>query len=47
MPQDYLADYDVLSIVVEMPKKLLAPASGQPGVIALWATTATPDGHAE
>ncbi|MGA7356496.1 MAG: DUF4331 family protein [Candidatus Cybelea sp.] len=47
MPQDYLADYDVLSIVVEMPKKLLAPASGQPGVIALWATTGTPDGHAE
>jgi uncharacterized protein DUF4331 len=46
-PRDYLADYDVLSIVVEMPKSMLAPASGSPGVIALWATTGTPDGHAE
>ena len=25
-PHDYLAPYDVLSIVIEMPKKLLAPA---------------------
>jgi hypothetical protein len=24
-----------------MPKKLLAPASGSPGVVGLWATTAT------
>lgn len=46
-PQDYLADYDVLSIVVEMPKKMLAPSGGKPGVIALWATAGTPDGHAE
>jgi hypothetical protein len=46
-PEDYLADYDVLSIVIEMPKSMLAPASGSPGVIALWATTGTPDGHAE
>lgn len=46
-PQDYLADYDVLSIVIEMPKSMLAPASGSPGLIALWATTGTPDGHAE
>ncbi len=46
-PHDYLAPYDVLSIVVEMPKKMLAPASGSPGVIALWATTGTPDGQSE
>lgn len=39
-PMDYLASYDVLSVVIEMPKKLLAPASGSPGVIGLWATTA-------
>jgi hypothetical protein len=47
MPQDFLADYDVISIVVEMPKKLLAPSGGSPGLIALWATTGTPDGNAE
>jgi Domain of unknown function (DUF4331) len=41
-PKDFLAPYDVLSIVIEMPKKLLAPASGSPGVIGLWATTASP-----
>lgn len=46
-PQDYLSDYDVLSIVIEIPKKLLAPKSGSPGVIGLWATTATPNGHPE
>ena len=46
-PHDYLAPYDVLSIVIEMPKKMLAPAGGSPGVIALWATTATPHGHPE
>ena len=46
-PHDLLASYDVLSIVIEMPKKLLAPASGSPGPIALWATTGTPDGKPE
>ncbi len=46
-PQDFLADYDVISIVIEMPKKLLAPASGSPGLIALWATAGTSDGQAE
>jgi len=46
-PQDFLAPYDVLSIVIEMPKKMLAPAGASPGVIGLWATTATPDGHSE
>lgn len=46
-PHDLLAPYDVLSIVIEMPKALLAPASGSPGVIGLWATAATPDGQSE
>ena len=46
-PNDFLAPYDVLSIVIEMPKTMLAPASGSPGVIGLWATTATPDGQSE
>ena len=46
-PHDYLTPYDVLSIVIEMPKKMLAPSSGSPGVIALWATTGTPNGRAE
>jgi len=46
-PQDLLAPYDVISIVVEMPKTMLAPSGGTPGVVGLWATTATPDGKAE
>jgi hypothetical protein len=46
-PHDLLAPYNVLSIVVEMPKSMLAPPGRSPGVIALWATTATPDGHSE
>jgi hypothetical protein len=46
-PHDFLAPYDVLSIVIEMPKKLLAPAGGAPGVVALWATTGTPNGRPE
>ena len=46
-PHDYLAPYDVLSVIVEMPKTMLEPASGSLGVIGLWATTATPDGQAE
>jgi len=46
-PQDFLAPYNVVSIVIEMPKKMLAPSGGKPGVIGLWATTATPDGEAE
>ena len=44
-PHDFLAPYDVISIVIEMPKKMLAPASGSPGVIALWATTAASTGR--
>jgi hypothetical protein len=46
-PQDFLAPYDVVSIVVEMPKAMLAPPSGSPGVIGLWATTGTPNGQSE
>ncbi len=46
-PSDLLAPYNVISIVVEMPKRMLAPPGGKPGPIALWATTATPDGQAE
>lgn len=44
-PHDFLKPYDVLSIVIEMPKTMLAPPSGSPGVIALWATTGTPNGR--
>ncbi|MEO6836218.1 MAG: DUF4331 family protein [Candidatus Tumulicola sp.] len=47
LPKDLLKPYDLLSIVIEMPKTMLAPASGSPGVIGLWATTATPNGKAE
>lgn len=46
-PHDLLTPYNVLSIVIELPKSMLAPGSGSPGVIALWATTATPDGESE
>lgn len=46
-PMDLLTPYDVISIVIEMPKTMLAPASGSPGVIGVWATTATPDGQSE
>jgi hypothetical protein len=46
-PSDALKDYNVLSIVIEMPKSMLAPAGGTPGKIGLWATTSTPNGQAE
>lgn len=36
--------FDVLAIVVELPKTLLAPAGGQPGKIGVWATTSTTTG---
>ncbi len=45
-PRDFLTPYNVISIVIEMPKLKLV-GSGTPGVIGLWATTATPDGQAE
>jgi len=46
-PNDYLKPFDVISIIIEMPKSMLAPQGGAPGLIGLWATTATPDGQAE
>lgn len=46
-PHDLLTPYNVISIVVEMPKSMLAPSGGKPGLIGLWATTATTDGQAE
>jgi hypothetical protein len=46
-PADDLADFDVLSIVVEVPKTMLEPKGAALGVVGLWATTATPDGQAE
>ncbi len=36
--QDYLAGFDVLSIVVELPKSMLMPA-GSDGKIRVWCTT--------
>jgi nickel/cobalt transporter (NiCoT) family protein len=44
-PSDLLYDFDVLSIVVEMPKSMLVPSGGTPGVIGLWATASTPSGN--
>ncbi len=44
-PNDLLADFDVLSIVVELPKSMLVPSGGSLGVIGLWATASTPDGN--
>jgi hypothetical protein len=45
-PKDLLKPYNVLSIVIEVPKTMLA-SSGAPGVIGLWATTATTSGQAQ
>lgn len=36
--------FNVLAIVVELPKTLLASQSGQPGKIAVWTTTSTTTG---
>ncbi|MBV8149357.1 MAG: DUF4331 family protein [Candidatus Eremiobacteraeota bacterium] len=44
-PSDLLYNFDVLSIVVEMPKSMLVPSGGMPGVIGLWATASTPSGN--
>jgi hypothetical protein len=46
-PNDLLYDYNVLSIVVQLPKSMLVPPGAAPGVIGLWATTSTPDGKSE
>lgn len=36
---NYLANLNVLSIIVELPRTMLAPAGGKPGVVHLWETT--------
>lgn len=43
---DFLSSngFNVLSFVVELPRTLLAPAAGSPGVIKVWATTSTTSG---
>jgi high-affinity nickel-transport protein len=46
-PNNLLYTYDVLSIVVELPKSMLVPKGTTPGVVGLWATTGTTDGKAE
>ncbi len=43
---DFLADMNVLSIVVELPRSRLAPAGGTPGVIRVWETTSVATGSA-
>lgn len=40
---NYFANLNVLSIVVEMPRSMLAPAGGVPGVVHLWETTSVFD----
>jgi Domain of unknown function (DUF4331) len=45
-PKDFLKPYNVVSIVVEVPKTMLETGS-TPSVIGLWATTATPNGKAQ
>jgi hypothetical protein len=45
-PRDFLKPYNVISIVVEVPKTMLETGS-TPSVIGLWATTATPNGKAQ
>jgi hypothetical protein len=44
--QDFLSSngFNVLSLVVELPRTLLAPSSGVPGVIKVWATSSTTSG---
>ena len=47
-PHDYLAPYDVLSIVIEMPKTTARTGRQRARTsIALWATTGTPNGRPE
>jgi hypothetical protein len=41
---DFLADYNVLQIVVELPKAMLEPSGSALGKIGLWATTSTTTG---
>jgi high-affinity nickel permease len=46
-PSNLLADYNVLSVVIELPKSMLATPGAKPGLIGLWTTTSTPDGKSE
>ena len=46
-PNDLLYNFDVLSIVVEMPKSMLVTAGGKLGVVGLWATASTPYGNVD
>lgn len=46
-PNNILYDFNTLSIVIELPKSMLAPQGSMPGQIGLWATTSTPDGQSE
>jgi hypothetical protein len=44
---DFLAGFNVLSFVVDMPRALLADVkTGRPGLIHVWATTSLPDAGA-
>ncbi|MDX2036162.1 MAG: DUF4331 family protein [Isosphaeraceae bacterium] len=43
--RDFLAGFNVLSIVIEMPRALLAPTGGVPGRIGVWMTTSIPAGR--
>ena len=44
--QDFLSanGFNVLSLVVELPRTVLAPSGGNPGKIGVWATTSTVSG---
>ena len=39
--KDFFVDYNLLSIIVEMPKKMLADSSGKVGEIGVWETAST------
>jgi hypothetical protein len=43
-PSDFLSNYNVLQIAVELPKTMLEPSGAPLGKIGLWATTSTTTG---
>lgn len=43
-PNDLLKNFDILSIVVSVPKSMIAPSGGSPGKIGLWTTASTQSG---
>lgn len=43
-PSDFLSNYNVLQIAVELPKAMLEPSGTPLGKIGLWATTSTTSG---